>query len=114
MLLRPSFTALASLAIFTLSASASPSLHKRATEVTTDASGVDSQTYDYIVVGGGLTGITVATRLAENSSLRILVVEAGGDDRTNEQIYDIYAYSEAFGGPMDWAWPTDSGKVMHG
>ncbi|KAI0716163.1 alcohol oxidase [Cerioporus squamosus] len=114
MLLRPSTSALTSIVLLTLSASASASLHKRATEVTTDTAGVDGQTYDYIVVGGGLTGITVATRLAENSSLKILVVEAGGDDRTNEQIYDIYAYSEAFGGPMDWAWPTDSGKVMRG
>jgi len=27
-----------------------------------------SQTFDYVIVGGGLTGITVAARLAENPS----------------------------------------------
>lgn len=34
-------------------------------------------TYDYIIVGGGTAGLTIATRLAENRSLSIAVVEAG-------------------------------------
>jgi choline dehydrogenase len=68
-----------------------------------------------IIVGAGLAGVTVAARLAENSALSILVVEAGGDDRTNELIYDIHQYSKVFGNPQfDWAWPTDQGKVIHG
>lgn len=33
----------------------------------TDISG---KTYDYIVVGGGLTGLTVANRLSEDNSCR--------------------------------------------
>lgn len=82
--------------------------------ITSDSTGVNEQTFDYIVVGGGLTGVTVAARLAENSAVSVLLVEAGGDDRTNSQVYDIYAYSQAFGGPMDWAWPTDQGKTVHG
>ena len=114
MFLQLSLTALVSLVSLAVNVSANSNLRKRATEVTTDASGLEGQTYDYIVVGGGLTGITVAARLAEDSSLKILVVEAGGDDRTNEQVYDIYAYSDAFGGPLDWAWPTDQGKTMRG
>ena len=32
--------------------------------------------YDYIVVGGGTAGLTVAARLAENAS--VAVIEAGG------------------------------------
>lgn len=51
--------------------------------VTTDPSNASGQTFDYIVVGGGLAGITVAARLAENSSVTVLVIEAGNDDRNN-------------------------------
>lgn len=35
-------------------------------------------TFDYVVVGGGTAGLTIATRLAENLSLSVAVVEAGG------------------------------------
>jgi choline dehydrogenase len=34
-------------------------------------------TFDYIVVGGGTAGITIAKRLAEDSSVTVAVVEAG-------------------------------------
>ena len=85
-----------------------------ASGVTGDPSGVSGQTYDYIVVGAGLAGVTVAARLAENASVSVLVIEAGGDNRTNSQVYDIYEYSQDFNGPMDWAWPSDAGKVIHG
>lgn len=33
--------------------------------------------FDYIVVGGGCAGLTIAGRLAENSSISVAVIEAG-------------------------------------
>jgi choline dehydrogenase len=35
-------------------------------------------TYDYIVIGGGTAGLTIAARLAEDSSVSVAVIEAGG------------------------------------
>lgn len=35
-------------------------------------------TFDYVIVGGGTAGLTVAARLAENPAITVAVVEAGG------------------------------------
>jgi choline dehydrogenase len=35
-------------------------------------------TYDYVVIGGGTAGLAIAARLAEDSSVSVAVIEAGG------------------------------------
>lgn len=42
--------------------------------------------YDYVIVGGGTTGLTVADRLTENSSIKVLVIEAGDLDAGEDEI----------------------------
>ncbi|KAG8625609.1 hypothetical protein KVT40_006010 [Elsinoe batatas] len=40
------------------------------------------QTYDYIIAGGGLSGLVVANRLTENPRVKVLVIEYGGFDNS--------------------------------
>ncbi|CDS00211.1 hypothetical protein, partial [Sporisorium scitamineum] len=42
-----------------------------------------TDTYDYIVVGGGTSGMTLAGRLSENKNVTVAVLEAGIDYRSN-------------------------------
>lgn len=37
-----------------------------------------NQTFDYLVIGGGTAGLTIATRLAEQGVGSVAVIEAGG------------------------------------
>ncbi|KAL7918871.1 hypothetical protein ACQKWADRAFT_323458 [Trichoderma austrokoningii] len=42
-----------------------------------------AEKFDYLVVGGGTAGLTVANRLTEDASIRVLVIEAGQDHSQN-------------------------------
>jgi choline dehydrogenase len=71
-------------------------------------------TYDYVIVGGGTAGLTVASRLAENSSLSIAVIEAGAfSEISNGNNSQVPAYSlKGLGGGgyvnpwIDWGLDT--------
>ncbi|KAJ7890366.1 alcohol oxidase [Mycena leptocephala] len=81
--------------------------------VTSSPDEINGRTYDYIVIGGGLAGLTVAGRLTEDPETSVLVVEAGADDRNNPEVFDIYEFTVAFGGPLDWQYTADSGRIIN-
>lgn len=62
--------------------------------------------YDYIIVGGGTSGLVVANRLSEQENINVLVIEAGGSVYNNKNVTDTLGYGKAFGTDIDWAYET--------
>ena len=83
--------------------------------------------FDFIVVGGGTAGCVVANRLSANPQHRVLLLEAGGDDR-DRWLHIPIGYARVFGKPeFNWiyqvqpepqlnnrAGPFYQGKVIGG
>lgn len=72
-------------------------------------------TFDYVVVGGGTAGLAVASRLAEEQSISVAVIEAGGFYETdNGNLSTVPGYASYFTGlslsnfqPLvDWGFRT--------
>ncbi|KAF2016190.1 GMC oxidoreductase [Aaosphaeria arxii CBS 175.79] len=73
-----------------------------------NSTGIQNATFDYVIVGGGLTGLVVANRLSENPAHTVLVIENGeinndpatlipqsANSNNNALMYDIQSAPEA-------------------
>lgn len=75
---------------------------------------VANTTYDYVIAGGGLTGLTVAAKLLENPSTNftVLVIENGFyGSEYGPIIDDLNTYGQIFGSSVDHAYETSPQKV---
>jgi len=76
-------------------------------------------TYDYVVVGGGNAGLTIAARLAQDRNLTVAVIEAGSFyEIENGNISQIPAYDTRGAGKahndtnrVDWGFTTAPQQV---
>ncbi|CBQ73956.1 related to Glucose oxidase [Sporisorium reilianum SRZ2] len=101
MQLSKSFAALAGIVLLSLSSSSSVSA-----AIVTDASTLSNTPFDIIIVGGGLAGLTVANRVSADPNVRVLVIEAGNDDRSDPNIYNVDNYGKSFGTSQTFAFDT--------
>jgi choline dehydrogenase len=69
---------------------------------------------DFIVIGAGSAGCTVAARLSENPTNRVLLLEAGGDD-TNRWIHIPLGFGKTFADPsVNWCYETEPDAGANG
>lgn len=61
--------------------------------------------FDYVIVGGGSAGCTLAARLTEDKDVRVLMLEAGGQDR-HPLIHMPVGFAKMTDGPHTWGYTT--------
>jgi len=59
--------------------------------------------FDFIIIGGGTSGLVVAARLSEDPEIEVLVLEAGGNHLDNPRINIPALWPSLLGTELDWA-----------
>ena len=71
--------------------------------------------FDYIILGGGLSGCVVAARLHEaHPSLSIALLEAGPDDSYNSAILSPALYPTLHGTPLQYSYQSTTQPQIQG
>jgi 4-pyridoxate dehydrogenase len=70
--------------------------------------------FDYVIVGAGSAGCTLANRLTEDSDIRVLVIEAGGSDRCPLISVPLGWGHILFRRLFDWGYFTESEPQLDG
>jgi len=74
----------------------------------------DADTYDYIVTGAGSAGCVLAARLTENGRYKVLLLEAGGEDKSF-WIHVPMGYAKTFVDPkVNWRFESEPEKELNG
>ncbi|KAH8429760.1 GMC family oxidoreductase [Aspergillus melleus] len=70
--------------------------------------------YDYVVIGGGTAGLVVASRLSEDPSTTVLVLEAGADLTTDPRVNIPIFYAALIGSDADWKFQSSPQPGLNG
>ncbi|MFI9236169.1 GMC family oxidoreductase [Streptomyces sp. NPDC053079] len=62
--------------------------------------------YDYVVIGGGTAGSVIASRLTEDPSVTVAVIEGGPTDVDREDVLTLRRWLGLLGGDLDYDYPT--------
>jgi choline dehydrogenase-like flavoprotein len=72
---------------------------------------MQTESYDYIIAGGGSAGCVLARRLSDDPGLKVLLIEAGGSDR--HPLFHMPAgFAKMTKGIGSWGWHTVPQKYL--
>lgn len=74
---------------------------------------IANQSWDYVIVGGGLAGLVVASRLNKRNST-VLVIEAGLDNRSDPAVFEVGKYGRSIGTDLEWVYKTTKQDILGG
>ncbi|KAF4207751.1 hypothetical protein CNMCM5878_005871 [Aspergillus fumigatiaffinis] len=61
---------------------------------------------DYLIIGGGTTGLLLANRLSSNPTTTVLILDPGKDTRTNPNVTNPTQWLRNAHTEIDWAYPS--------
>ncbi|GKZ26050.1 hypothetical protein AbraIFM66951_005080 [Aspergillus brasiliensis] len=70
--------------------------------------------YDYVIIGGGTAGLVVASRLSEDPSISVLVLEAGADLTADPRVNIPVFYAALLGSDADWKFRSSPQPGLNG
>jgi choline dehydrogenase-like flavoprotein len=66
-----------------------------------------AQEYDFIIIGGGTSGLVIANRLTENSKVKVLILEAGDNHIADPKVKRPALFGTLLGSEADWGFKTE-------
>ena len=69
--------------------------------------------YDFVIIGGGTSGLTVANRLSEDNGINVLVLEAGENHLADPRVMVPALCMQAPGSELDWQLMTGPQVSFH-
>lgn len=72
-----------------------------------DASSIEDEAFDFIIIGGGTAGLVLANRLTIDPKVSVLVIEAGADRLKDPKVTTPGLVSLLYDDPKyDWSFHT--------